>query len=109
MNAPQKARLREHWQFNVDIFGENSIFMELEVLQVAINLFENFGANENHFEIKINNRKLIDHFFSHSLSLNSEESLKLYKLLDRFKKIKPDAFQEELSKFNLFRKGGEPF
>ena len=47
---PQKGRLREHWQFNVDIFGENSIFMELEVLQVAIDLFEQFGANQQHFE-----------------------------------------------------------
>ena len=106
---PQKGRLREHWQFNVDIFGDNSIYMELEVLQVAVDLFEQFGANQNHFEIKINNRKLIDHFFSSSLSLNEDQSLKLYKLLDRVKKIKPEAFKEELAAFNLSGKTSELF
>ena len=101
---PQKGRLREHWQFNVDIFGESSIFMELEVLQVAVDLFEKFGANQEHFEIKINNRKLIDHFFSKSLSLDEDQSLKLYKLLDKVKKVKPEVFKEELAAFNFSEK-----
>ena len=106
---PQKGRLREHWQFNVDIFGESSIFMELEVLQVAVDLFEKFGANQEHFEIKINNRKLIDHFFSKSLSLDEDQSLKLYKLLDKVKKVKPEVFKEELAAFNFSEKADALF
>src|SRR5690606_14029859 len=48
---PQKGRLREHWQFNCDIFGAPDKKGELEILQVAIALMTNLGANENHFEI----------------------------------------------------------
>jgi len=98
---PQRGRLREHWQFNVDIFGDNSIYAEIEVLQVAIDLFKKLGANSTHFEIKVNNRKLIDHFFTNALSLSSEQALKLYKLVDRVNKIKPEVFAEGLKEFNF--------
>jgi histidyl-tRNA synthetase len=46
---PQKGRLREHWQFNCDIFGAPEGHGEIEILQVAISLLNNFGAREEHF------------------------------------------------------------
>ena len=98
---PQKGRLREHWQFNCDIFGPESIFNEIEILQVAINLFNKFGADENHFGIQINNRTFVDYFFKTSLKLDNKKSYELYKLVDRFKKLKPDAFNEHLSRLEL--------
>jgi histidyl-tRNA synthetase len=51
---PQKGRLREHWQFNCDIFGAPENLGETEILQVAVSLFKNFGANQKHFEILLN-------------------------------------------------------
>ena len=48
---PQRGRLREHWQFNVDLFGPESIYNEIEILQVITHLFNSFGANASHFEI----------------------------------------------------------
>ena len=98
---PQRGRLREHWQFNVDLFGPSSIYSELEILSLVRQLFSNFGANEEHFEILINNRKFIDFFFQETLSLTSEKSLELYKLVDRVKKLKPEAFEEQLNNVGL--------
>ena len=59
------------------------------------------GANEKHFEILINNRKFIDFFFQETLGLTSEKSLELYKLVDRVKKLKPEAFEEQLNNVGL--------
>jgi len=32
---PQKGRLREHWQLNVDLFGVDSVEAELEIISIA--------------------------------------------------------------------------
>ena len=98
---PQKGRLREHWQFNVDIFGPDNIYNEIEVLQVAISLFEKFGANHNHFGIQINNRKFVDFFFQNKLELDRIQSYKLYKLVDRYEKLNSDTFAKYLEEFHF--------
>jgi histidyl-tRNA synthetase len=94
---PQKGRLREHWQFNCDIFGAPAGQGELEILQVAIQLFENFGANQNHFEILVNDRRIVDAFFEKNLALTKEKSYRLYKIIDKAKKVSPEALDKMLS------------
>jgi len=98
---PQKGRLREHWQFNCDIFGAPEGQGEVEILQVAISLFNNFGANENHFEIRLNDRRIVDFIFKKLLKLNAEASLKLYKIVDRAKKVSPEALDKMISDMGL--------
>jgi histidyl-tRNA synthetase len=84
---PQKGRLREHWQLNCDVFGAPGFLGELEIFQLLIKLFNSFGANESHFEIKINDREIVDCLFSSVLKVDEEKSYKLIKLIDRSKKI----------------------
>ncbi len=98
---PQKGRLREHWQFNVDIFGAKNDFAELEIIQMAIMLFNNFGADENHFEILVNNRIIIDFVFNDLMTLNKNDSYKLYKIIDQSKKVGPDKFKILLDELGL--------
>jgi histidyl-tRNA synthetase len=104
---PQKGRLREHWQFNVDIFGPENVYHEIEILQIAIQLFKKFGANNTHFGIQINNRSFVDYFFSSTLSLNEEKSYALYKLVDRYKKLKTDVFDSQLNDIGLSEKNND--
>ncbi|MEX0919570.1 MAG: ATP phosphoribosyltransferase regulatory subunit, partial [Candidatus Saccharimonadales bacterium] len=40
---PQSGRLREHWQFNVDILGVEDISAELEVITLLHDLMHEFG------------------------------------------------------------------
>jgi histidyl-tRNA synthetase len=98
---PQKGRLREHWQFNCDIFGANDIFGELEILQIAINLFKSFGADHTMFEILLNDREIVDNVFKEVLKVDEETSYKLYKIIDRYKKVTPEAFDKTLNELNL--------
>src|SRR5574343_1388711 len=46
---PQRGRLREHWQLNVDIFGVFDLWAEVEVINVAFDLMKKFGASEKDF------------------------------------------------------------
>lgn len=91
---PQKGRLREHWQFNCDIFGAPELLGELEVLGVLVALLENLGANSSHFEILINDKKLVESLLQNKLGLSADQSLKIYKIIDRSKKVSPEALDK---------------
>ena len=45
---PQRGRLREHWQLNVDIFGVDQPLPRLEIITLVNAVFKAFGANARH-------------------------------------------------------------
>ena len=96
---PQRGRLREHWQYNCDIFGGAPIYSEIEVISLLINLLNSYGANQEHFEILINDRRIVDLFFSNILKLNSEDSYKLYKVVDKSKKVSPEVLEKMTNEY----------
>ena len=54
---PQRGRLREHWQLNCDMFGVDSIDADVEIISLAYDIMKAFGAKDENFEIRINDRK----------------------------------------------------
>lgn len=89
---PQRGRLREHWQLNVDIFGEAGIAADHEAITVASNILTEFGAAPDMFVIKVNSRKLMDSLLTDYLGLNSTSVHELSKLIDRMNKMDPQKF-----------------
>lgn len=98
---PQRGRLREHWQFNCDIFGAPGRSGEVEILQLAIALLNSYGANHAHFEILLNDRQVIEALFDKLLKIDQDKSYQLIKLIDRFKKLDQNAWQESIKKLDL--------
>lgn len=105
---PQRGRLREHWQFNCDVFGGPGRMGEAEIIQLIIFFLESFGANDSHFEVLVNDRTIVDTIFN-EISPNDETTYKLYKLVDKSKKVPADALQKELSELQLKDGGVELF
>lgn len=98
---PQRGRVREHWQFNVDIFGAPDRLGEIEILQIVVGLFTHFNATKDQFEILLNDRAIIDCVFIKLMKVSPEITYKLYKLVDKSKKLTHDAFLKLLSELNL--------
>lgn len=94
---PQRGRLREHWQYNVDIFGAPKHLGEFEVLNLIKQLMDNFGASKEMYAILINDRSIVDFVFNNLLSLNEEQSYKLYKVIDKAKKVSSEKLEEMIS------------
>ena len=88
---PQRGRLREHWQLNVDLFGLDNSEADAEIITIAYNVMKKFGAQDSDFIIKLNSRKLLNDFYRH-FSLTEEESQKVAKLIDKKNKIPEDVF-----------------
>ena len=56
---PQKGRLREHFQLNVDIVGETSVASDVEVVAAAIDVLREFGLRAEDFVVRYSDRELI--------------------------------------------------
>lgn len=91
---PQRGRLREHWQLNADIFGAPENLGEIEILSLIVALLKEFGADQSMFSILINDRRVVDTIFTNLLKLNSDESYKLYKVIDKSKKVSAEALDK---------------
>lgn len=89
---PQRGRLREHWQLNVDIFGMESIEADAEIIAVAYDVMKAFGAKDENFVIRLNSRKLMNYLVKEYFGLNEDEGYQLSKLIDRKNKISEEDF-----------------
>jgi len=94
---PQRGRLREFTQLNVDIFGAPDDLATFEVIDLTCSLLRNFGANDSMFSIQINDRKIVDAVFNQILKLDDKQSTKLYKVIDKSKKVTSEALDKMIS------------
>jgi histidyl-tRNA synthetase len=90
---PQRGRLREHWQLNVDIFGIENNQAEIEVIQMAYDITRAYGLSNTDFEIRINNRKLMNYVTKEVFGLDNDKAKKIGKLIDKKNKIKAETFE----------------
>jgi histidyl-tRNA synthetase len=89
---PQRGRLREHWQLNIDLFGIAGLEAELEVIQVADNLLKSYGAKRSMYAIKLNHRQLMRSLLHEYFGLDAIQATALGHLIDRFAKMEPADF-----------------
>ena len=92
---PQRGRLREFFQLNVDVFGVENITADYELLSIAVDIMREFKAPKNSFVIKINNRRFMDAFFT-QIGINPNQSYLLKKAIDKKTKIKLTEFEKLL-------------
>lgn len=92
---PQRGRLREHWQLNCDMFGSDDISADVEIIALAYNILKAFGAQDADFEIRINDRALLNDIFARE-NLSETQSKEVLALLDRKEKI--STFHADLHK-----------
>jgi len=90
-----KGRKREHYQWNLDIIGEESVFAEAEVLSAAIKALTQAGLKEGEFFVHVGSRALLGDLFTASqIPTGHFEAVCL--ALDKRDKLPPEAINELL-------------
>jgi histidyl-tRNA synthetase len=102
---PQRGRLREHWQLNVDAFGIKGLEAELELIEMAYRIMTAFGIKQSQFTIKVNSRFAFDAHFK-AQGLDADQIKRVAKLIDRKKKI--DDFDAKLAEIKPGLDGNVP-
>ncbi|MGH7237083.1 MAG: histidine--tRNA ligase [Candidatus Saccharimonadales bacterium] len=93
---PQRGRLREHWQLNVDLYGPGGLEADAEIIQLADHIMRTFGAEPDMYSIKINSRLLVDFILRQYLQLGDIQAQTMTKLIDRRAKMDLAAFEAEV-------------
>jgi histidyl-tRNA synthetase len=89
---PQKGRLREFYQTDVDLVGLAEQEADIEIIRLVSEILKGFGASEKDFVIRINSRVLLN-AACEAAGLTEETSRAYLRLLDKKAKMSPEAYE----------------
>jgi len=87
---PQKGRLREFFQWNVDIVGTDDVRADAETILVAVDFLREVGLSPADCRVRINSRPLVAAILA-DLHVPPDRLPKAYALLDKSDKVPREA------------------
>lgn len=90
-----KGRKREHYQWNLDVLGEDSQLAEAEVIAVAVSALEKLGLTSDHFIVKLGNRQFLYDLLDNQ-GFNMSKFATAYLVLDKQGKISDSTIKTML-------------
>ena len=93
---PQKGRLREFFQWNIDIIGSDDLLADAEVIFCTIDYLQNIGLTPKDIVVKISSRKMLAAVLQ-TIGVEKKELDPLYALLDKQSKLPQDTFEKLLA------------
>jgi len=92
---PQRGRLREHVQWNVDLFGEADVRAETELLGTATDALARLGVDPSVLAFRTSHRDLVADLLRRDLGVADARLPEALALLDRRLKLPPEVFAEQ--------------
>ena len=102
----QKGRLRSFYQFNADIFAEEGVGADAEIIAVLIHSLTAMGLAENDFVIRISDRDLWILYLK-SVGLEQDTVVALLGLIDKRERLPREVLLEKLQPY--FNEAAEDF
>jgi histidyl-tRNA synthetase len=93
---PQKGRLREFFQWNIDIIGVDDVLADAEVIFVACDYLQEAGLTPDDIVVKISSREMLAELLR-TIGIADNELEPLYAVLDKRSKLPVEAFEEMLA------------
>lgn len=95
-----RGRRREHYQWNMDIFGVAGIEAEAELLSAIIFSFQQMGITAKDVGIKINSRKLLNDLMAR-VGIPTEKWVATCVLVDKLDKVELSALTEDVAALGI--------
>ena len=110
----QKGRLREHFQFNADIFGEADPAADAELIALLIDTLRSFGLTAKDFVIRLSSRNAWQDYFNQRCA-DASKAYEFYQIIDKLEREQPEISKQKLvalgfsfDEITAFVKGGQP-
>ena len=106
----QRGRLREHYQLNCDIIGEESLAADVELIALAIDILRGFGFSEKDFVVRISDRQFWTEFLREK-GIVEEKWQDVLSIIDKSERESPEKTAEKLGPLagpitEILREGG---
>src|SRR6185503_5259134 len=107
----QRGRLREHYQLNCDIIGEDSLAADIELIALVIDVLRGFSLGQNDFVVRISDRQFWTDFLREH-DVPEERWPEILQTIDKSERASRAETQKKLGKlaepvFQVFEQGGK--
>jgi len=92
---PQQGRLREFFQWNIDIIGFDDVLADAEVIFCTLDYLRQAGLTPDDIRVKISSRKLLSAFLK-NIGVPEDKLDALYLVLDKKSKLSAESFGQIL-------------
>ena len=103
---PQKGRLREFMQCDIDIIGSQSCDAEVELILTTTKALDRAGIKN--YKVKINDRRILKSIFGYA-GFSEEDYERLSIIFDKLDKIGIEGIKEELSSGGFDKEATDKF
>ena len=110
----QKGRLREHFQFNADIIGEEHLAADAELIALLIDTLRDLKLTSDDFVVRLSSRRAWQDFFENGGG-QEKDANDFYQIIDKLEREDPAVSGDKLAKLgfslkqvNDFIESGEP-
>jgi len=93
---PQKGRLREFFQWNIDIIGIDDVLADAETIFCALDYLQQVGLTSDDIVVKISSRKMLAEVLQ-TTGIAEKELEALYAILDKRSRLPIETFERMLS------------
>jgi|TARA_B110000914_G_scaffold92437_1_gene81310 histidyl-tRNA synthetase len=92
----QRGRGREHYQWNVDIWGSSELSADAELISILVTFFEGVGLTSDDIVIRISSRKVLEEVLG-SLGVEGNIFAKTCIIVDKMDKLSADIISQQLA------------
>jgi len=90
---PQKGRLREFFQWNIDIIGIDDVLADAQIIFCAVDYLSSIGLTPKDITTRISSRKMLAALLK-NIGIEQDQLNAVYVLLDKRGKIPPEVFEK---------------
>jgi histidyl-tRNA synthetase len=91
----QRGRLREHFQLNCDVLGENDLAADTELVALSIDILRGFGLSEKDFVVRISDREFWTDFLK-SQNVAEDRWQEILQVIDKSEREPREKTAEKL-------------
>ena len=92
----QRGRLREHFQLNLDILGEEDVAADAELIAAAIDILRGLGLTARDFVARVSDRRLLRALLLHA-GVPEARLILVYNIVDKLERETPEALARRLT------------
>ena len=96
----QRGRGREHYQWNVDIWGMDGVEADAELLSVLVQFFQSVGLGSDDLVIRVSSRKVLEEVLG-SLGISGDAFAQTCIIVDKMDKLPAETIEAQLSELGL--------
>ncbi|MFN2495304.1 MAG: histidine--tRNA ligase [Pseudonocardiaceae bacterium] len=101
---PQRGRVREHWQINVDVFGSDHPACEIEIFELIHDMMGALGAASDMWVLRVSDRVLLNAILSTVVEVSADQVRGVSALIDRWEKYPQDRLAAHAAELGMMDK-----